>query len=87
MFGLGGEPSDFYQYTIGNIRWCLFMSICTWYVIKQEQEDGEWYEIWTKQCDSSRQEAERYAKKDMVNHAYNLTASLLNQPPTINQNQ
>jgi len=56
-FGKGCEIEDVQEFTIGFIRWCLFKSCGTWYLIKQENEHGEWYELWNKQLGSSLSEA------------------------------
>lgn len=77
-FGLGSEIENQAEFVIDNIRWCIFtVTGAAWYLIKQEKEDGIWFEIWTKQFGKNKQEVVNYAKIDMKPHGFELVQKLL----------
>lgn len=80
-FGKGCEIDNQHHFTLGNLRWCIFTATgAGFYLIKQEQEDGEWYEIWTKKfdCCTPMHKVLDYARSDIKNNAFELVQAIVN---------
>lgn len=67
LFSFGSEFGDIIyrlQKPNDNVRWCIFSVDRNYYIIKQQEVNNEWCELWTKQINKDLSEAKKYCEDD-----------------------
>ena len=71
FFGFGSELGDIIyrlQKPNDNVRWCIFSIDRNYYIIKQQEVNNEWSELWIKQMNKDLSEAKKYCEGDAFKH-------------------
>ena len=71
FFSLGSEFGDIIyrlQKQNDDVRWCVFTVDQNYYIIKQQEVNNQWCELWTKQMNKDLLEAKKYCEKDAFQH-------------------
>ena len=71
FFSFGSEFGDIIyrlQKPNDDIRWCIFTIDRNYYIIKQQEVNNEWCEVWTKQMNKDLSEAKKYCEEDAFQH-------------------
>ena len=67
FFSFGSEFGDTIhrlQKPNDNVRWCIFTVDRNYYIIKQQEVNNQWLELWTKQMNKDLSEAKKYCEDD-----------------------
>lgn len=71
FFSFGSEFGDIIyrlQKPNDDVRWCIFTIDRNYYIIKQQEVNNEWCELWTKQMNKDLSEAKQYCEEDAFQH-------------------
>lgn len=71
LFSFGSEFGDIIyrlQKPNDDVRWCIFTIDRNYYIIKQQEVNNEWCEVWTKQMNKDLSEAKKYCEDDAFQH-------------------
>lgn len=71
LFSFGSEFGDIIyrlQKPNDGVRWCIFTIDRNYYIIKQQEVNNEWCEVWTKQMNKDLSEAKKYCEDDAFQH-------------------
>ena len=71
LFSFGSEFGDIIyrlQKPNDDVRWCVFTIDRNYYIIKQQEVNNEWCELWTKQMNKNLSEAKKYCEDDAFQH-------------------
>lgn len=71
FFSLGSEFGDIIyrlQKPNDKVRWCIFSVDRNYYIIKQQDVNNQWCELWTKQMNKDLSEAKKYCEDDAFKH-------------------
>jgi len=71
LFSFGSEFGEIIyrlQKPNDDVRWCIFTIDRNYYIIKQQEVNNEWCELWTKQMNKDLSEAKKYCEDDAFQH-------------------
>lgn len=71
LFSFGSDFGDIIyrlQKPNDDVRWCIFTIDRNYYIIKQQEVNNEWCELWTKQMNKDLSEAKKYCEDDAFQH-------------------